>query len=153
LSYSAPEHILPLCEARRPLRCSSSLVGLASLLLLAAGCLRTRHPSQFLIPKEYVGWVDVSYGVNGAPPLSVENGYYVIRVPANGQMQTSTEIEAGRKGDQFYSIKGASRQRLQASNPGGGGMIWGDSVAGKSRGATREFFVGPEGDFRKSHPP
>ena len=73
-----------LCEARRSLRCCSAPITLLCLLL-ASGCLRTRHPSQFLIPKGYVGWVDVSYGVNGAPPLSVENGYYVIRVPANGQ--------------------------------------------------------------------
>jgi hypothetical protein len=136
----------------RSLRCCSALVTLFSLLL-ASGCLRTRHPSQFIIPKGYVGWVDVSYGVNGAPPLSVENGYYVIRVPANGTTQTSTEIEAGRAGDQFYYGKGADRQRLQSSKPGGGGRIWGDGVAGKSRGATREFFVGTETEFRKSPPP
>jgi len=97
--------------------------------------------------------VDVSYGVPGAAPLSVQGGYYVVRVQPNGKAQTSTEIEAGRTGDQFFSIAGAQRRRLLPSAPGGGGMIWGDGVAGKTRGATREFFVGPEPAFRKSPAP
>jgi hypothetical protein len=129
------------------------VICLASLLLLTGGCLRTRHPTQFLIPNGYVGWVDISYGVHDAPRLPVEGGYTVVRVPANGKAQTSTEIEAGRAGDQFFYEETGHRRRLQPSQPGGGGMIWGDSVTGKSRGATREFFVGPERAFLKSHPP
>src|SRR5437868_14387067 len=104
-----------LCGARRSLRCCSAPITLLSLLL-AAGCLRTRHPSQFLIPKGYVGWVDVSYGVNGAPPLPVEGGCYVIKVSPRGTAQTSTEIEAGRVGDQFYYSDGTQRQQLHSSN-------------------------------------
>jgi hypothetical protein len=128
-------------------------VGLISLVLITSGCLRTRHPTQFLIPKGYIGWVDISYGVHDTAPLPVEGGYTVVRVPANGKAQTSTEIEAGRAGDQFFYGEGAHRSRLRTSPPGGGGMIWGDSVTGKSRGATREFFVGPESEYRKSHAP
>jgi hypothetical protein len=129
------------------------LVGAALLLLGAVGCLRTRHSSQFLIPDGYVGWVDVSYGVPKAPALPVEGGYSVVRLPPNGKTQTSTEIEGGRAGDQFFYVKGDQRRRLQPSQPDGGGLIWGDGVTGKSRGATREFFVGPEKAFRRSHPP
>jgi hypothetical protein len=32
-------------------------------------------------------------------------------------------------------------------------MIWSDGVTGKSRGATREFFVGPEKMFQKTPSP
>jgi hypothetical protein len=135
------------------LRRVSPLIGAALLLLCAAGCLRTRRHTQFLIPDGYVGWVDISYGVPAAPPLPVESGYSVVRLPSSGKTQTSTEIEGGRAGDQFFSVKGDQRKRLQPSEPGGGGLIWGDSVTGKSRGATREFFVGPEKAFRKTHPP
>jgi hypothetical protein len=152
MNVSEPEPMggaLPGMVLRRCLR----LVGAALLLLCAGGCLRTRHSSQFLIPDGYVGWANVSYGVSGAPALSVEGGYYVVRLPANGQMQTSTEIEGGRAGDQFFYVKGDQRRRLQPSAPGGGGLIWGDGVTGQSRGATREFFVGPEKAFRKTHPP
>lgn len=140
-------------NARRTVRGHAALLALSSLLFSAGGCLRTRHPTQFLIPKGYVGWVDVSFAVRGAAPLPVEGGYYVVRVQPNGKAQTSTEIEAGRAGDQFFYVQGAQSRRLQPSAPGGGGMIWGDGVAGKTRGATREFFVGPEQAFRKSPPP
>ena len=142
-----------MCDARRsPFSCAA-LITLSGLLLLICGCLRIRHSSQFLVPNGYVGWVDVSYGVRGAPPLPVESGYYAIHVSPNGKAQTSTEIEGGRAGDQFYAVKSDHRTPLSPSGAGGGGMIWGDSVTGKSRGATREFFVGTEGAFRKSHPP
>jgi hypothetical protein len=130
-----------------------SLMRAAVLLICAAGCLRTRRHTQFLIPDGYVGWVDVSYGVPHAPTLPDESGYSIVRLPSSGKTQTSTEIEGGRTGDQFFYVQGDQRKRLQPSQPGGGGLIWGDSVTGKSRGATREFFVGPEKAFRKTHPP
>ena len=33
----------------------------------------------FLIPEGYVGWIRVDFEVPGAPPLTIENGFYILR--------------------------------------------------------------------------
>ena len=44
----------------------------------------------WIIPAGYVGWLRLDYSIAGAPPLPLENGWYVIRLPLTGRLATST---------------------------------------------------------------
>ena len=44
----------------------------------------------WIIPAGYVGWLRLDYSVAGAPPLPIENGCYVVRLPRSGRLATST---------------------------------------------------------------
>jgi hypothetical protein len=93
------------------------------LLLLVTflwGCGPRRHGEVHLIPEGYVGTVRVDYGVQGAAPLPLEHGKYVVRVPATGHVVTSTPFEEGSGRDEFYYVADSRRTKLAW---GRGGMI------------------------------
>jgi hypothetical protein len=111
-----------------------------------------RRPSLYLIPEGYVGWVRIDFRVESAPPLLLEDGYYVFKFPPTGVIQTSSAFEEGYAEDKYYylSDSGDARQPLHGSVSGGNGMIWGEVV---SRVQDRQelhqyFFVGAEIDFK-----
>ena len=65
---------------------------------ISMGAPTIRHPTKFLIPEGYVGWVGVTYGEENAPPLPVENGSFICRIPKTGVLYTSFhQEEGGRK--------------------------------------------------------
>lgn len=113
-----------------------------------------RRPSMFLIPAGYVGWVRVDYSVKEAKPLPIENGYYILELPNNGYLQTSTQNKAGWSSDEFYYYSSKGRQRLRYTSPKKGGMVWKRSVGqfySSSKDGKRsspviyqKFFIGPE---------
>ena len=82
------------------------LVG--ALLLVRAA----RMPQTHLVPDGYTGWVSVAYGVEGAPPLPVEDGYHVFRYDAQGELETSSEYEEGWGVDDYFYVAGETRQLL-----------------------------------------
>jgi len=65
-----------------------------------------RGADAFLIPQGYKGEVVVSYNVDGAPELQVEEGYNVHKIGPDGKMQTSTKNENSfpRGEDKFYYV-------------------------------------------------
>jgi hypothetical protein len=56
----------------------SLLVGISAL----AACSPTPHGERRVIPRGYVGWLRLDYGVAGQPVLPIENARYVVRPPA-----------------------------------------------------------------------
>ena len=82
------------------------LLLLPVVLILAAtilwSCRNTRTPDMYLIPQNYVGWVIVSAGVKGSPPLPLYHGYRLIVVPQAGEVRTSTHAEPGVAFDKYY---------------------------------------------------
>ena len=128
------------------------LLSLAAWLAIGARH-SIRHSSRFLIPEGYVGWVRVEFQVNGAPPLPVEGGEYLIKLPPSGLLSTSSSEEYGWAKDHYlyYSEKGT--RILPDTAPGGGGLIWG-KINGEQTGSQgnrkyEEFFVGTEQQFRE----
>jgi hypothetical protein len=120
---------------------------------ISMGVPIARHPTRFLIPKAYLGWIKVEYGRN-APPLEMLNGKYVCRIPASGVLATSSPLEEGWAKDEYlYYSEDGSTEVLQDTNWGGGGMIWAGSVAGDSANAkqfTQSFYVGREDQYRRN---
>ena len=54
-----------------------------------AACHRTPK-ERWVIPKGYVGWLRLDYGIATQPALPIENGRYLVRMPPAGRMQTSS---------------------------------------------------------------
>lgn len=135
----------------------AALVGLFFMLREARGS------QVHLIPEGYKGWAEARYGVEGAPPLPVEDGQLILRYGADGKLETSTEFEEGWAIDSYFYIDGETRTALSQLPPGFDGQIWhaysssdmaiqaGDQVV--RVGVTTGFFVGTEeelGDDQKA---
>lgn len=140
---------------------ASVVIGVWYLFLSVAvgisggGAPLARHPTKFLIPAGYVGWVEVKYGRKGQPPLPMERGTYICKIPANATLATSSPLEGGWARDEYvyYSMDGRERP-LPQTNWGEGGMIWGEAIGGPTDGPVSEwFYVGTEDQFRKSKAP
>ncbi len=141
--------------ARRP---AQIIVGSLALALLIALPLWLGHDSRsvgarssrFLIPDNYIGWVRIEFEVPGAPPLPKEAGEYVITIPANGILQTSSPEQYGWAHDHYYYYSGQSMRSLPDS--GEGALIWG-KLNGEALGKSgqrkyEEFFVGTADQFK-----
>jgi hypothetical protein len=103
-----------------------------------------------LIPAGYIGEVKVYYHVAGTPPLPIEDGHYLLVIPSDGVLKTSSDIEYGvASEDDYYAYQAdGKRKPLLDTEWGRGGMIWADSTGGDSSGNTyATFFVGTEAQY------
>ena len=114
----------------------------------------------YLIPSGYVGWFVVLYNVPGAPPLPIENNDYVIRVPPNGRLTTSTKLPEVVPYYDSYYVSGNKRQHLETgfgwkwgreNDVGKNGMVWGE-VYGWSGNLPagvkfEQYFIGTQSQF------
>jgi hypothetical protein len=118
---------------------------------MSVGCVPRRRPDRFVYPAGYVGWVRVDYSVPNAPPLPIEDGCFLIKVPSSGRVQTSTPMDNGAAADEHYYEVDGKRQRLPSAGPRNKRMIQ-DGEVGKEQGrADLTFFVGTEAQW-KSNP-
>ena len=62
------------------------------ILCVLPHAARVEAQSKFtiIVPDKYSGWVCVHFGVSNAASLPSENGTFIIRPPARGTLQTST---------------------------------------------------------------
>lgn len=106
--------------------------------------------SRFLIPENYTGWVRIEFDVQGAPPLPKEGGEYVITIPPDGILRTSSPEQYGWAHDRYYYYSGQAMRSL--SDSGEGALIWGKlngEASGKSgQRKYEEFFVGTAEQFK-----
>lgn len=129
---------------------SISFIGIGLVVLASAltsqRCEPSRKPSRFLIPDGYVGWVNIYFEIKDAPPLTIEEGHYVFRIPPAGTMSTSSKLEGGIAVDDYYYVdKQGNRRPLESTSWGEGGMIWAESTGNDANGITySRFFVGTE---------
>lgn len=100
---------------------------LISLLALAAStigfivfALTPPKGDRYYLPEKYAGWVCVSYNIDGAPLLDIEDGYLVHKIPQNGILKTSSEPRFSPKADEYfyYSEKG-NRKATELKHGGG----------------------------------
>ncbi len=141
-----------------PGRFSRILVGSLSLALLIGAALwmasgssnSTRRPSRFLIPDGYTGWVRVEFEVPGAGPLPIEGGQYVIKIPPNGILRTSSPEQYGWAKDHYDYDSAQGLHSLADSGPDQ--RIWAKLNAEESGASGKrkyeEFFVGTKQQFK-----
>ena len=58
-----------------------------------------RTNQRFVLPEGFAGPLRVYYGVAGAPPLAVDDGWRVLNIPRSGLLETSSPIEYGNGQD------------------------------------------------------
>ena len=88
--------------------------------------------------------------MQGAPPLPMLGGQYVLRIPSDGILRTSSAEQYGFAKDHYYYYSAQGVRTLQDSGPAE--LIWG-KINGEESGASgnrkyEEFFVGTEQQFR-----
>ena len=74
------------------------------LLLIPAGCIRNSRSSHFYFPENYTGWVVVYYDVKNAAPFDFNKGAYIINVPKNGVVKTSSSPEFGVAQNSYFYV-------------------------------------------------
>jgi hypothetical protein len=132
-----------------------------SLWMMAAismGAPIARHPTNFLVPQGYVGWVSVRYGEKDATALEMKSGTRICRIPDVGLLRTSSPVEMGwAKDEYFYYSQDGSLHALKDTGWGKGGMIWGDSNEWEQTpdGTTptriaQYFYVGTEEQYHRA---
>jgi hypothetical protein len=128
------------------------MVLLATCAFLAAGCRSLIHPSRYLIPEGYVGWIRIDFKVADAPPTPVEDGYPLYKIPTSGILQTASGFEYGEGlPDEYYYYSGNSRRQLKEELKDGawtGEMIQRSWTSGTDK-PVMYFFVGTKEDFSK----
>jgi uncharacterized protein DUF6843 len=151
---AAPSWIFPT-SASRPTRIIVGSLGLA--LLIAMGLwlgLGPRHnrlrSSRFLIPEGYTGWIRVEFEVQGAAPLPMEGGEYILSIPGDGVLRTSSPEQYGWAQDHYYYYSAQGTRPLPDSREAP--LIWG-KINGEASGASgkrkyEEFFVGTAQQFK-----
>jgi len=146
---------------------NAKLIFICCLLICLAACSNnllniTKESSEqksqkFIIPQNYVGWVRVSYEVPNAPPLPIEDGNSIYRIPDSGFLETSSKKSEDVMDPvkYFYSINN-SLTEIKITSWGKGGMVWGgyteigiEPNAGKKDGSYLGFFVGTEQEFKE----
>lgn len=114
-----------------------------------------RPPDRYIVPAGFRGWARVDYRQSAAPPLPVENGERVLKVDAQGRLQTSDSPRNGHAKDEFFAATGGSLQALPYIGMCKGGMIWGlETLVDAHTGLPyTRFFVGDEGEYRREVDP
>ena len=109
-----------------------------------------RPPERFLIPTGYSGWVRVDFRQKGAPPLPIEDGRLLLKLNAQGGLQTSSDPQLGHGRDDFFFYSGDRRTRLSNAGVCKGGMVWQVETMVDDRTSTpfERFFVGTEAQYR-----
>jgi hypothetical protein len=109
-----------------------------------------RPPERFLIPAGYNGWVRINFRQKRAPPLTTEDGHLLLKLNAQGTLQTSSDPLQGHGKDDFFYYSGDHRTPLSNAGVCKGGMIWQIETLVDESNSTpfSHFFVGSEEQYR-----
>ena len=109
-----------------------------------------RPPERFLIPTGYSGWVRVDFRQKDVPPSPMEGGRLLLKLNAQGALQTSSDPQLGHGRDDFFYYSGDRRTPLSNAGVCKGGMVWQIETMVDDRSSTpfERFFVGTEGQYR-----
>lgn len=146
--------IFPAAAARktRVVLCFVTLI--CAIAIGAWFALSVRHTvrrsSRFLIPEGYTGWVRIEFEVQGAPPLPVDAGQYVLTIGPDGSLKTSSLEQYGWANDSYYFYSSAGTRSIPATGPNC--LIWG-KINGEAAGSFGKrkyegFFVGTQQQFK-----
>jgi hypothetical protein len=127
------------------------------LIAALSSCSRSRHEA-WIVPENYAGWLRLDYGIKGAPALPLKNGAYVVNVPSNGRLETSTQYRGLVDEDEVFVTTDQGLRKIASSQlkvSRGEPPIQEYAVqqifgffTGAIRNAGKCVFVGTEADFK-----
>ncbi len=91
------------------------------LLIVLPGC-EVRQPGiRWMVPEQLNGCVSTTFQVQGAPPLPMKDGWYVIELPAEGgALRTSSSPQWGEGlKSEYWMRKDGALQRIEPTCRGG----------------------------------
>ena len=129
-----------------PLFIAAVVLGPATLDIV----FHRRPPERFLIPAGYTGWARVYFRRKGAPPLPMQDGRFLLKLDAQGTLQTSSDPLSGHGSDDFFYYAGDRRTPLSNAGVCKGGMVWQIETMVDEPSSTpfARFFVGTEDQYR-----
>jgi hypothetical protein len=136
-------------------RYASSALAAALLLLAGLACYDGPHrePQEYYIPKGYVGWVRVEYGVKGAPELPSKwfEPHQQYWFPESGLLRTSSQLYQGAASAHHFYYHGKEVTPLPENMEHGGVISW---IVNKPDGSPIgmdfvTFFVGSEEQYNQ----
>lgn len=127
------------------------LVILLELLLVAWSSEdQLRYPNVYMIPKGYVGWVQIHYNVPDAPllPRNNENAF-LYHIDKQGRLSTSKkDTEFGSALDQYYYVDDQGNKELLDLEKHIHGDVYGSSEWKGREINFERFFIGTEEEYR-----
>jgi hypothetical protein len=106
----------------------------------------------WILPDGYAGWVRVDFGVVGAKPLPVEDGYRVLRVPESGVVETCDPLITSPSREQHFYEKEGSRRPAPTNIAG-----WTSQKAASATRAGDDLslfaFFGTAAEWKQVRPP
>lgn len=130
---------------------------LIPLLLVLVSCSSNkRSPNTYLIPQNYVGWVQIIYNQEGLNAIEKDNGRNIFTIPESGVLKTSTpDAEYGVASDEFYYYDEQNKQHkldvekmIHGQNIGKGESV--DSNGKNNSPTVQGFFVGTETELQNT---
>jgi Carboxypeptidase regulatory-like domain len=109
------------------------------------------HPSRFLVPEGYTGWVLLEYKVKGAVTVLTEDDIKTFKFPSSGMLITSSPgPERGAEDEYFYYSANGSLRPIPRNYLDGKGMVWGQHEGTRNGELSQyAFFVGTEDQYKK----
>ncbi|HEX8136060.1 MAG TPA: hypothetical protein VF544_00575 [Pyrinomonadaceae bacterium] len=141
---------------RQPMTVLLLSLSLLAISIPSAGHQENRkHPYRYLVPEGYVGWVRVDFNVKEGTTPTVEDGFYMLKIPASGRLQTT--IDDDEKlflENEYYYFCGDSKKRLEVDQSQTTCMIRGNfqgpnAFTVETPYKYRYFFVGPVEEYQK----
>lgn len=122
------------------------LIPLLLLLVLLFCSTNKRNPNIYLIPKNYVGWVQIIYDQEEFNAIKQDNGRNIFTIPESGVLKTSTpDVEYGMSFEEFYYYDEQNKQQKLDVDQMIHGHTIGDgesvSSSGKIEGPTVQSFL------------
>ena len=98
----------------------SALTLFAATIGLIVYSLTPPKGDRYYLPEKYAGWICISYNVEEAPPLVVEDGFLVHKIPPDGILKTSSDPRLSPKIDEyFYYTEKGIRPAKELKHGGG----------------------------------
>ena len=139
-------HFVLVAVLGLPIFIAAALFGPAAFDLV----FHRRPPERFLIPAGYSGWARIDFRQKTASPLPTEDGRLLLKLSAQGTLQTSSDPLSGHGNDDFFYYSGDRRTPLSNAGVCKGGMVWQIETMVDEPSSTPfvRFFVGTEDQYR-----
>lgn len=82
---------------------------IAFFILILTSCSQ-KVKETFLIPDGFEGRIEVIFNQPSAEPIPIENGRRIYRIPSDGILISSSKLEVGWLGQEYYYVDAQGRR-------------------------------------------